>query len=254
MFCKTCGQQVADGQPHCPNCGTFMEVPVGYTQPAPTYNPAPGNNPAPGYTQPAPAYNPAPGYNPASGYTQPAPVYNPAPTYNPGYAPAAPAGVGGATGFKALGSNVVIFFISVGLLFLNMIFTYCPTLAASIGFYSESAIIYTEGFWTVIGILQMFGYMAGIALCMLPIMTNKTWSAKNFLCGRITCMVALSFFLLIWIIEAADAYYSVSVYATFWGWMFMLSNIGAIVLSFIVPGMLSKKPTASAPVYNAPQY
>lgn len=242
MFCKTCGQQVDETLKFCPTCGAKIEAPTGYAEPTPASEPAPAYNP--GYA--APTYNP--------GYAAPVAPATPA-------APAAPAGSIGATGFNALGSNVILFFISVGVLLTNIIFMYCPVMTASYYYRTESFGLFageeTNGFFIFVGILQLMGYLAAMALCMLPIMTNKTWTSKHFLCGRITCMVTVSMFLLFWIIMAAGTPSRYSVYLSFWGWMFLLGNIGGIVLSFVVPSMLNKKPAApapAAPAYNPPQY
>lgn len=295
LYCKTCGQQVSETEQYCPNCGAKIEATVpnhdvnqGFNAaPAsiPTNNPPspnPGYNPNQGYN---PGYNQAPGYNPNQGYNQ-APGYNPGynqgynpnqgyPGYNqaPGYAQPqrarAPRPVG-STGFSALGSNMVIFFISVGLLLMNIIFMYCPNVTASSFYYDDSASVFAGasdwvsgfGFMIFFGILLLLAYIGGMVLCMLPIMTNKRWNGKVFICGRVACIVGLSLYLLGVIILAGSTSYRVSVYPNFVGWLFMLTNIGGIVLSVVVPKMMRNSgafgaPAAPAPVppvYNPPQY
>lgn len=82
MFCRNCGNQLADGVRFCPYCGTDL----GET--APVYPP---QSQAPVYGQPAQAQQPASEYQPSQQpYTAPQqpygqqvpPEYNP---YNPGY-------------------------------------------------------------------------------------------------------------------------------------------------------------------------
>ena len=288
MFCKNCGQQVTENDLYCPNCGTKIEGTIsGYTgfqvpagdlsappacdpNPAPDYNPAPAPvyNPAPAYNpEPAPVYNPepAPVYNPAPAYNpNPAPAYNPG--YNPGYAPAyqpaAPKApkVPGTTGFSALGSNMVIYFISLGVMLMNIIFMYCPQFSV-LRWFDFS--LYGSGisrmdddleFLIVFGIIILLGYIGGMVLSALPLMTNKKWSGKYFICSRVTSIVALSFYMLFVIILLSES----GVSLTFWGVMYIMSGIGSIVLSFLVPKLICKKPAApaapAAPGYYPPQY
>ena len=303
MFCKLCGQQVSEDKQYCPNCGAKIEVPpvapqasqpqvngtfVSAPNVAPDYapNPAQGYNPNPaqGYNpNPAQGYNPNPaqGYNPnpAQGYNpNPAQGYNPNPAqgYNPnpayGYVPnPGPATVKlrGTTGFSALGSNAAVFFISVGLLLLNIILMYCPCISVSASRYYSidyTFSLYTgdlgyfdsdAGYMVFFGIIILMGYLGGMVLSMLPVMANKKWGSKFFICGRIACIVGLSFFLLFFVILAADASYYVDVTLTFGGWMYLLCSIGGFVMSIVAPNVICKgvaKAQTPPPAYMPPAY
>ena len=76
MFCKNCGQQLAEGAAFCPNCGMTVTQPD--TAPAASEQPAAeqGTAQQPPYTQPQPPYT-----QPQQPYTQPQQPYGQYPGY-----------------------------------------------------------------------------------------------------------------------------------------------------------------------------
>ena len=260
MFCKLCGQQISEPREYCPTCGAKLEAaPVIPETPA-----APAPESAQTYTPNPVSYQPNPAQYQPQGYQPNQMPYQPA--------PAAPK-TRGTTGFSALGSNAAIFFITVGLFLMNIIFMYCPCISISYSRYYSYEYAFSmfggdlgsfesdAAYMIIIGLFILLPYIGGIILSMLPVMANKKWSSKFFVCGRVGCIVGLCVFLLFFIILAGEASYYEDVTLTFWGWMYLLTNIGGFVLSIVAPSVICKgvakkemPPMAQPPVYNPPAF
>lgn len=137
---------------------------------------------------------------------------------------------------KRLGENKLFYFLTAGLTFLSFIFVMFPTIKATADWESKTTSIFgPSGMAPFIAII----YLAAIALHFVPFITAKPFKKIYFLLEKIITIFSLSFFAIGYFAGAAEAskYDTASIFPTFAGWIFLLSTVGAIVLSY----MLSSK-------------
>ncbi len=213
MFCRNCGAQVTEGNKFCRSCGAEIVARPTVQRPQQTQQTQQSQNVR---------------YN-----------YNPAPvqaSQNAGYA--------------AFGSNLGqlknLFFICLVVLVLSMIFSFTEVFKAysnlgnseTIGMLGSSSEENFKG-------LDFVLYGGSIIVMCLPLITKKEIKKINLLPAKITTILNLSWFLLVFLLTLSDVNSSGlssfgGIGISIMGWFFLATTVGSIFLLFKLSGQIKR--------------
>lgn len=141
---------------------------------------------------------------------------------------------------NSLGKNAPLLFITIGTLILSFILSFTKLIKYDLGDFSRY--IEVNSFGGVSSIWAVFHsilYIAAIIVVIFPFFTTKIWNPGRFALQIVTGFITLLSFLILYGVQEDIAAEVCSV--SFAGWLFILSTIAMLVLSFI---MISKTKSA----------
>ncbi len=138
---------------------------------------------------------------------------------------------------NSLGKNAPLLFITIGTLILSFILSFTKLLKYDFGIlgYFTSDLPQLNSFGGVSSIWAVFHsilYIAAIIVVIFPFFTTKIWNPGRFALQIVTGFITLLSFLILYGVQEGVASDACSI--SFAGWLFLLSTIAMLVLSFIM--------------------
>lgn len=210
MFCSKCGSRMEDNAQFCPSCGA--------------QNPAAGGS-----------------VNPAGNYAgEPSPT-SPAENYAGGNF----SGGNFTSRVNELGINPMLFYANLALIILGGIFAASKIFKVSVFGFSESATMFEDA--DGLKVLCVILYLVSVCLIVQPLITGGELTPGRFLMAKIVIIISLICFIMVYADSSSNiksdnvSWTGAKLGLTGAGLFYLITNIGALVLTFINSKELKKR-------------